>query len=92
MRYYVVTRESSTSRRYIVAETVREEADTGEHRDTSVASAIAGEHADILTDEEISSTSEGVAMLRSWNLHNDDVFNDETRMLQHEDFPLTSIA
>jgi hypothetical protein len=77
VRYYVVTSEDGHA--YISAETVRRDDDDGADRRTSLASAMAGANARILTEDELSSTAEGRALLEAWNGNDDRVFDDETR-------------
>lgn len=83
MRYYVVCVTDSSLMRYIAAETVREHTDLGASREVSVASAVAGVRAEILTEDEIASTPEGRSLLRAWNDHDDATFDDDTESLMH---------
>ncbi len=76
MRYYVVCKSDIDSiAPHIVAEFVRDR--SGDDRDATLASALAGEHRVFATRGEILEHALGREALALWDAEDDSVFEDE---------------
>ena len=77
-RYYVVLEGPGLSNPYVIAEVVREDADDGRYRETSMAGNLGGFLAVIVTEEELVALDGGEAALDRWRSGNDNTYALET--------------
>jgi hypothetical protein len=84
MRYYVVSPGGPGIEAHIVAEVVRDRFDQGEFRDSSYASALAGDESAVLLPEEVMSDAVGRQALLRWNTRDDGAFDAETGQILSE--------
>lgn len=77
-RYYVVLEGPGLSNPYVIAEVVREDADDGRYRETSMAGNVGGFLAMIATEEELVAMDGGTEALERWRSGNDDTYEIET--------------
>jgi hypothetical protein len=85
-RHFVVLRRAEpASVPYIVAETVRDGGAEGDHRELSIAGALAGVGARILTEAELVVEAGGNEALVLWREGDDEVFHEIDRVLSATD-------
>jgi hypothetical protein len=78
VRYYVLcTSEHAGIRPHIVAEVVRAALD-GEDREVTLAAALAGDHAAIMTRTELVKTAAGIEAIAAWESGDDGQYDDES--------------
>jgi hypothetical protein len=83
MRYYVVCDSDHRGvDSYIVAEVVRDR--MGDDRETTLASALAGQRAHIVTREELLANSAGSLALNALEASNDEEFDRESDAIMSE--------
>jgi hypothetical protein len=79
MRYYVFCESIDPhGEPYIIAEVVR---DPGDSREVSIASALAGARAHVLSRTELCEVPDGRTALDRWDARDDTSFDTETRLL-----------